>query len=598
MVLLSVLLAGALAASAEPPAAQLRRILEQDWAFLLEADPLFATEVGERQGIDRLPEAGPAAQLERYRHDRDVLEQLRSLDRERLGPEERLDVELLERFKNDAVAEYEFGSQLMPLTAGTGFHVALPQLCESAPLRSVADHEAYLARLRQVPRYFAQQTELLRAGVRRGLVVSREALHGWEAAFTPHLDEVPATDPLFAPFRALPADLPEAERARLTLEAERAIREAVAPAYRRLRAFLAEVYVPAARRSLGVGSLPGGKEFYVRRIRRYTTLELTPRAVHQLGLSEVARVREQMGQLLVQLEFRGTLDMFLEQLREDPRFRPKSAAELLAAAREALSRVEAALPRLFVQLPTTPYELRSVPAALAPGATAAYYEPPAQRGAPGIFYLNTFELESRPLFEIEALALHEAIPGHHLQLALQRERADLPAFRRYFTVPAFTEGWAVYAESLGSEAGLYADPYREFGRLSYAMWRASRLVVDTGIHAFHWSRRQARDFLASNTALSLHNIDIEVNRYVAQPGQALAYAYGERQIRELRALAERELGARFDLREFHTAVLRDGAVPLPVLEARVREWLAGRKHALSGERTSPPTPAAAPRAPG
>ena len=337
-----------------------------------------------------------------------------------------------------------------------------------------------------------------------------------------------------------------------------------------------EEYLPASRADIGASGLPRGPEFYRHRIHTFTSLDLTAEQVHQTGLSEVARIRAEMQGLIRSVGFEGDVRAFIEFLRNDPRFYVETPDALLKETSYVLKRMDGELPRLFNTLPRTPYGIRPIPEASAPGNTAAYYFPASGDGrTAGFYYVNTYDLKSRPLYEIEALSLHEAVPGHHLQIALQQE-LDIPAFRRFLGFTEFVEGWALYSERLGLEVGFYQDPYSNFGRLSYEMWRACRLVVDTGMHALGWSRQQAVDFMAENTSSTLLNIANEVDRYIAWPGQALAYKIGELKIRELRARAEERLGTRFDLRRFHDLVLGSGAVPLDELERMVNEWIGAR----------------------
>jgi uncharacterized protein (DUF885 family) len=333
--------------------------------------------------------------------------------------------------------------------------------------------------------------------------------------------------------------------------------------------------VPSARGSIGASALPDGRDFYRHRVRKYTTLDITPEEVHQTGLAEVARIRAEMQEIMRQVEFDGDFAEFVEYLRNEPKFYAETPEGLMKEAALILKRIDGKLPELFGRLPRMPYGLREIPAYIAPRTTSAYYQPPTGDGTRAGFYnLNTFNLKSRPLYALESLSLHEAVPGHHLQIALQQELEDLPNFRRFGGATAFVEGWALYAERLGLECGFYTDPYSDFGRLSMEMWRACRLVVDTGMHYLGWTREQAVEFMAANSAESIHNIEAEIDRYIGWPGQALAYKIGELKIRELRARAEAELGEKFDVRAFHDAVLGGGSVPLDVLEQQIEAWIA------------------------
>jgi uncharacterized protein (DUF885 family) len=388
----------------------------------------------------------------------------------------------------------------------------------------------------------------------------------------------PVSSIFYKPFEGFPAVVAGADRKWLRAAAQVAIRESVVPAYQALLKFLETEYFPGSRAGIAASDLPEGRAFYQDRIRYFTTLELSPESIHATGQSEVKRIRAEMDSVIRKTGFEGSFRQFIEFLRSDSRFYVTTPQALLEKTALVLKRMDGELPRLFNTLPRLPYGIREIPAFSAPGQTAAYYQPGTGDGSvAGNYYVNTYDLGSRPLYEIEALSLHEAVPGHHLQIALQQELGELPNFRRFAGFTSFVEGWALYSERLGMEVGFYQDPYSDFGRLSYEMWRACRLVVDTGMHALGWTRQQAIDFMAENTSSTLLNIANEVDRYVAWPGQALAYKLGELKIRELRAFAEKELGAGFNLREFHDVVLLGGAVPLDVLEANVREWVAGQK---------------------
>jgi uncharacterized protein (DUF885 family) len=388
----------------------------------------------------------------------------------------------------------------------------------------------------------------------------------------------PANSIFYKPFEGFPNLVSGADRQRLAAAAQAAIRGSVVPAYQSLLKFLETEYVPGSRTGIAASELPDGRAFYQDRIRYFTTLDLSPEEINAIGLNEVKRIRSEMDSVIQKTGFEGKFRQFIDFLRSDPRFYVTSPQALLEKSALVLKRMDGELPRLFKTLPRLPYGIREIPAFSAPGQTAAYYQPGTGDGSvAGNYYVNTYDLASRPLYEIEALSLHEAVPGHHLQIALQQELADLPNFRRFAGFTSFVEGWALYSERLGMEVGFYQDPYSDFGRLSYEMWRACRLVVDTGMHALGWTRQQAIDFMAEYTSSTLLNITNEVDRYIAWPGQALAYKLGELKIRELRALAEKELGADFNLRDFHDQVLLGGAVPLDVLETHIREWVAGKK---------------------
>jgi uncharacterized protein (DUF885 family) len=568
-----------MAATSIPDASSaLAAVVREAWEGRLAEDPLLATSVGDPRSADRLPHVAPADFERRAKTARATLLRLRAIDRVALPVPDRISRDMLERELSDEAAEVEFGAHLMPITSEWGPHAELAQLPSRCRLGSAAELEAYLARLRAIPAYLEESTTLLREGLRRGLTPPRSVLGGVEASVVGLLPADPADSGFFAPLRELPATWPEAERRRLREAGLAAVRDEVLPAYRRYLEFLRTAYLPGARTSTGASELPGGAAFYAYRVRRFTTLDLTPQQVHEQGLAEVARIQAEMEAVKQRAGFTGSLPEFIDKLRSEPRFYAKTPDELLQRAALIAKRMDGQLPRLFGRLPRLPYGIEPVPDAIAPHFTGGrYIEPPADGTRAGMYWVNTHALPSRPLYVLEALTLHEAVPGHHLQIALQRELSGLPEFRRMSEVTAFVEGWALYAERLGLEAGFYQDPYADFGRLTYEMWRACRLVVDTGLHAFGWSRERARDYLAAHTALALHEVETETDRYVSWPGQALAYKTGELKIRELRARAERELGPRFDLRAFHDAVLENGPLPLDVLEERILAWIATRR---------------------
>ncbi|MFO0871234.1 MAG: DUF885 domain-containing protein [Pirellulales bacterium] len=565
-------------AESRPAAAvALQQVLDELWQFELVENPLFATNVGQMQYNDRLPRESPADQARRAARKQEFLDRLEQLSADQLTAAERLNRDILRRQLRDDVAEFQLGAAWQPITSRSGFHISFPELPREVPLGTVRDYENYAARLRAFPTYVDDHVELMREGLRRGLVLPAVVLEGYRDSLVSHIVDDPARSLFHAPLDQWPAAVPEGERERLRTLVRAAITDQVVPGYRRFLKFMEDEYVPAARSTVGAAALPGGREFYRHRVRLFTTTDLTPEQVHETGLAEVRRIRGEMEAIMRRVEFRGDFADFLTFLRTDPRFYATTPEQLQKEVAWILKRIDGELPRLFRTLPRTPYGLRVIPDYIAPRTTSAYYQPPTGDGRlGGYYYLNTFNLKSRPLYEMEALSLHEAVPGHHLQLALQQELTGLPNFRRHTNFTAFIEGWALYAERLGLEVGFYRDPYSDFGRLTFEMWRACRLVVDTGIHYLGWTREQAIAFMTDNTALAAHNIRAEVDRYIGWPGQALGYKIGELKIRQLRSLAEQRLGAAFDVREFHDVVLRDGALPLAMLEDNIHRWLAER----------------------
>ena len=561
----------------DKPSAQFTQLLSDHWEAALRRDPLLATQCGDPRYNDRLPEAGEEfyaswhAQLKTFR------QRQAGIDRSALDPDQQLNYDIFARALDSEIAELSIPYYRIQLHRTGSFEATLPMLPDQIPLNNARDYENYLSRLEGLRRYFEQNIELMRLGLRTGYLPPRCILEGVADSIRQHIVTDPARSAYYQPFEHFPVSIEVAERERLAGAARQVILGSIVPVYQALLKFLLEEYLPAARSSVGVSELPEGRTFYQHRIRHFTTLDLTPEAVHATGQQEVRRIRAEMEKVIRDTGFEGNFRQFVEFLRSDPRFYVQTPEALMEKAALVAKRMDGELPRIFKTLPRLPYGIREIPAYSAPGNTTAYYQPGTGDGTiAGSYYVNTYDLKSRPLYELEALTLHEAVPGHHLQIALQQE-LDLPAFRRFVGFVAFIEGWALYAERLGLETGFYQDSYSNFGRLSYEMWRACRLVVDTGMHALGWTRQQAIDFMAENTSLTLLNIANEVDRYIAWPGQALAYKTGELKIRELRRLAESELGEKFNLREFHDAVLLAGAVPLDVLESRVREWVAGLK---------------------
>jgi len=557
---------------------QFQELVQEIWEYDVREDPLLATSTGDHRFNDRLPAVSLADSKRRHQQRQQFYARAESIERQQLSPEERIHCDIFLRLLRDDLAEYEFQSHLIPITQREGFHISFPELSKEVPLKTTQDYENYAARLRAFGDYTDGQIELLRAGITAGQTLSAIVLEGWEQAVDAQIVEQPKRSLLYKPCKKFPSAVSAGEQQRLQTEISVAIAEVVVPAYQRFRKFMTEEYVPQARGSLGASALPKGRDFYRHRVRRFTTLNITPEEVHQIGLTEVKRIRKEMAEIIRRAEFEGDFAAFIKFLREDPQFYAKTEEQLLKEVAFALKRMDGQLPALFGKLPRTPYGLREVPEYIAPRTTAAYYQPPSGDGSKaGFYYMNTYNLKNRPLYTVEALSFHEAVPGHHLQIALQQELENLPNFRRFNRFTAFVEGWALYAERLGQEVGFYQDPYSDFGRLTMEMWRACRLVVDTGIHYFGWTRERAINYMIENTALSEHNIRAEVDRYISWPGQALAYKMGELKIRELRKYAQEQLGLQFDIRSFHDMLLGGGAVPLDVLETNTKAWIEGQR---------------------
>jgi len=557
--------------------AQLARLLADQWDAWMRWDPIFATTCGDGRFNDRLPGAGEDHYLDWLAQLRSFRTRLAAIERTSLEPDDQLNYDVFARMLDNEIADLEYKAYYLPISKAGGFHIFFPDLHLLTPLENVHDYENHLARLEAARQYFEENMDLMRAGLKAGFAPARETLMGVAQSLSAQCVGDPERSVFFKPFQHFPANVSGVDQERLIDAAHRAISGSVIPAYERLLRFLEDEYLPGARDGIAAAALPDGQAFYNSRIRYFTTLDLSAQDVHATGQSEVRRIRAEMEEVIRQTGFHGDFRAFIEFLLHDARFYVDTPGALLRETAFLMKRVDGELPRFFKSLPRLPYGLRPVPDFSAPGQTTAYYLPGTGDGTKaGFYYVNTYDLKSRPLYEMEALSLHEAVPGHHLQLALQMELTNLPNFRRFSGFTAFVEGWALYAERLGLEMGFYTDPYSNFGRLSYEMWRACRLVVDTGMHALGWSRQRAIDFMAANTSSTLLNITNEVDRYIAWPGQALAYKMGELKIRELRARAEKIIGPRFDLRQFHDVLLLAGALPLDVLELRVEQWIASQ----------------------
>ncbi len=528
-------------------------------------------------GNDHLPAVDAASQRQRLAYWDEVLRELDAIAPKDLSADNRINLAVYRPQVENLAAEVRFRSYEMPFNSDSQFWSDLAFMARR-PLKDARAARNYIARLDDVPRYFQENVANMRAGIARGFSVPRAVLDGRDASIAAYAKGEDAADsPFYAPFKSLPASIPADEQERLRAEARRAISAHVVPAYASLLAFFRDEYVPGARKTLAAEAMPGGKAWYRQQIREYTTLDLDPEEIHRIGLAEVARIDAQMQATMRETGFEGDFPAFLEFLRSDPRFYAKTPEELLMRAAWIAKQVDAKLGRYFGLLPRGRFGIEPVPPAIAPFWTAG-------RGSAHTYWVNTYDLPSRPLYNLPALTLHESAPGHALQGELAEEQKGMPPFRSKSYISAYGEGWALYCEKLGKEMGIYQTPYEEFGRETYEMWRAARLVIDTGIHHKGWSRAQAINYLASHTALSRHEVETEVDRYISWPGQALSYKLGEMKILELRARAEKALGPRFELADFHDAVLAEGSVPLPVLEQQVDAWVAKRLQRQQAEK--------------
>lgn len=563
-------------ADSTAPEIQLHQLFDDYHEYTLQINP-FASDAGE-QGHENaaamLPETSINAIDRRYHHTIQFLARAEAIDREQLSEESQLNYDIFRLQLENSKRAYEVNDHLLPLNGWWDYHATFADLGNRVPLNNRNDYENYLSRLRAFPQYNSGYIERMRLGLEKGFVRPKIVFEDYLASIEAHIVEKAQESRLYSPFLEFPNTILESEQDRLKKEADEIILKIVVPEFERLVRFLSEEYIPSAAGKEGISFVPGGEEYYQYLVEDHTTMKITPTEVHRIGLEEVTRIRNEMMEIVQERGFENDFDGFVEYLRTDPRFYAESAEELMKETAYVLKRMDGKLPELFKTLPRLPYGIMEIPDYLAPRTATAYYSRGAADGTRAGFYaVNTYDLPSRPLYEVVALSLHEAVPGHHLQIALQQELEGLPRFRTAGGFTAYTEGWALYSERLGLEVGMYDDPYSNFGRLSYEMWRALRLVVDTGIHAKGWSREEAIDYMAANSALSLHNIRSEVNRYIFWPGQALAYKMGEIKIRELRKMAEEMLGEDFDLREFHDVILLSGSVPLRVLESNVKEYV-------------------------
>jgi uncharacterized protein (DUF885 family) len=562
----------------EPEGRRLERLFDVAWRYSLEEYPELATYVGATGQNHRWTDYSPEA-VARRKAELDIPARvLQTIDRAQLSAADQDHLDVFAHRTEEGLQGRRFPSELMPVNQMQGVQQDVAQMLSMMPAAAVDDFEDMIARLEAVPTLVAQTVALMREGAGRGITPPRVTLRDVPQQILNQLVDDPLEAPVLRPFRRLPDAIPEADRTRLRDRAARVYREAVAPAWRSMHRFFTEDYLPQTRETIAMGALPDGEAWYAFNVRQSTTTRLAPREIHEIGRREVARIRAEMDRVRASTGFAGDFAAFMHFLRTDDRFFFADAAALVAAYRDIAKRADPELARLFGHLPRLPYGVRPVPAYAERSQTTAYYEPgsPAA-GRPGYFYANTYDLRSRPRWEMEALTLHEAVPGHHLQLALAQELDGVPEFRKHGFHTAYIEGWGLYAESLGTEMGFYTDPHNRFGQLTYEVWRAIRLVVDTGMHALGWGRDQAIRYFEENAGKAAHDIVVEIDRYIVWPGQALAYKIGELKIKELRAAAAAALGERFDVRGFHDEVLGGGALPLDILEARIQAWIERRR---------------------
>ncbi|HEY7086508.1 MAG TPA: DUF885 domain-containing protein [Tepidisphaeraceae bacterium] len=570
-ILLTILITTSIAAA--DASKDLHDLFRREWDWTMEQNPTRASTLGDRRWNDRWEDLSLAAIDRRQEHQKATLAALQQINRAELNSADQLSYDLFADQLNRSIEQFPFKWYLLPVNQRNGIQTEY-ELADQLRFQTLKDYEDYLARLRAFPEHMDQTIELMRAGMAAGIMHPKVIMQRVPAQIDKVIVEDPKNSAYYKPFKKFPAAISEEKQRELASAAQQVLAEQVIPAYRKFKPFFENEYLPKCLDSVGIWQLPQGEQMYAFFARRYTTTDLSPDQIHELGLREVSRIDAEMDRVMKSAGFAGTREQFFEFLRSDPRFFYKSGDELLEASRALAKRIDPKLVKVFKTLPRMPYGVEPVPMAVAPDTTAAYYNGPADDGSrAGTYYVNIYKPESRPKWEMMALTLHESVPGHHLQISRAIELGEIPEFRRHGGYTAFVEGWGLYAESLGEDMGLYDDPYDRFGKLTYEMWRAVRLVVDTGIHHKKWTRQQAIDYFKQHAPKTDLDIVNEIDRYITMPGQALAYKVGELKIKELRARAQSKLGDKFDLREFHDVVLGSGAVPLDVLERIVDEWI-------------------------
>ncbi|MDP6994138.1 MAG: DUF885 domain-containing protein [Woeseiaceae bacterium] len=556
------------------PGEDFRDLLDEHWEWQMLENPVRASRMGDRRWNDRWTDNSLEAIERRHGEQQKFLRRLRLIDSSQLTETGSLNYELFRRSLENSVDAHQFRNYLMPMSQRGGVQ-SLESTAETLRLGNAQDYEDWLARMSQIDTVIEQTMERLEEGRKTGYMPPKVLMERIPAQISSQLAEDPQQSPFFKAFATMPDAIPDADRERLQQAAQDVIDETVVPAYREFSNYFNDIYLPASRDSIGASSLPNGEAFYEYRTHFYTTTQMTPDEIHRVGLNEVKRIRDEMQLVIDELEYEGSFQDFLHFLRTDPQFYYETPEELFEGYLAISKRIDPEVVKVFGKLPRMPYGLRPIPDNIAPDTTTAYYSGPAADGSrPGYYYVNLYKPEVRPRYEMEVLTIHEAVPGHHLQIALQMELEAMPNFRKYSGFTAFTEGWGLYSESLGYEMGFYQDPYSHFGALTYDMWRAVRLVVDTGMHYKGWTRQQAIDFFKDNAAKTEQDIVNEIDRYISWPGQALAYKIGQLRMLELRRRSEQALGNAFDVRAFHDALLGGGALPLEILETRMNRWLA------------------------
>ncbi len=561
--------------AANEAAEKLHQLFDDEWDQRLMDEPLSATYSGKSDYDDHLACVTEECYQQQKANDEAFLMRLQGIDRTLLESDDQLNYDLFGFELQSRIAQANYRTWRIPFLSDFGFYDSIMGLADAMPFRTVKDYENYIARLNDVPRYMGEQIEQMRTGLAEGFTQPTVILGRIIPTVATQLKDFAFDTDYFTPLENIPDHFPDEDRKRLFDAGTKAISQSVLPSFRALHTFLVDEYEPQTRGSIGASDMPGGAQYYDMLVKYYTTQDLTAQEVHDIGLAEVARIRGEMEEIIARLEFDGTFAEFLEFLRTDPQFYAESARDLLAESSYHAKRIDGKMPEFFATLPRLSYGVRAVPDEIAPAyTTGRYWGGSYANGRAGNYMVNTYALDKRPLYNVPSLTLHEGVPGHHHQISLSQEQENVPTFRKNFYLSAFGEGWGLYTEKLGVEMGIYEDDYQQFGRLTYEMWRAGRLVVDTGMHAMGWSREQAVQLFIENSALSEHNINTEVDRYISWPGQALAYKLGQMKIRKLRERAEAALGEEFNIRAFHDLVLGAGAIPLHILEQRVEAWIA------------------------
>ena len=556
------------------PSQDLHRLFDKEWQARIDRNPLLATRMGQHQYDHILMDVSESGYAKWAKKTESFLKKLDSIPFEQLSNEDQINYQIFESQLNRRLSQYKFKTFQIPFLSDSGFHTEVMWLNNHYRLKNLKDYQNYLQRLEAIPAFFQQNIDNMNNGLARGFSMPRVVMNGFTDVIKNAYKIKVEESPLYEPFKNFPKSFSDKEQQRLTKKAKLIIKNKVFKSFEKVDKYFENEYIPNTKTSLGAADFPDGAAYYQSEVDHYTTLDLNAEEIHQIGLSEVARIRKEMEEVIAALKFKGDFKDFLKFLRESPQFYAKTPDELLKEAAYISKKMDGKLPKLFTHLPRQPYAVEPVPDAIAPKyTTGRYVSAPLESERPGIYWVNTYALDKRPLYVLEALTLHEAVPGHHLQHALNYELENLPNFRRFSYISAFGEGWGLYSERLGLEVGFYQDHYSNFGRLTYEMWRAARLVIDTGIHVKGWTREQAIKLLEENSALSTHNIRTEVDRYISWPGQALSYKLGEIKIRELRAKAEKSLGDKFDLRKFHDAILKNGSIPLGVLEQQINQFI-------------------------